>query len=137
LFEVEHHPDDVVRELQELPGHRFVEAVDTRNAVANLDHAADLLKVDLGFIARELSLDDFADLSGLDHSRPFSETATGARAARCSVTPFACQLRPEAGELAVEAAIDDVRTHLGYEAAQEAVVHGLVQLDVFAVEGAT
>src|SRR5262245_64462056 len=53
-------------------------------AVADLDHAADLLKVDLGFIARELSLDDFADLSGLDHSRPFSETATGTRADRKS-----------------------------------------------------
>src|SRR3546814_8594932 len=35
-----------------------------------LDDAADLLQVDLRLEARQLALDDFADLSGLDHLGP-------------------------------------------------------------------
>ena len=67
LLEVEHHADDVAGELQELAGHRLLEPVDARDAVADLDDATDLLQVDLRLVARQLALDDLADLSGLDH----------------------------------------------------------------------
>ena len=60
-------PNDVARELEQLAGHRLLEPVDARDAVADLDDAADLLEVDLRLVARQLALDDLADLSGLDH----------------------------------------------------------------------
>src|SRR6185436_16897011 len=78
LLEVEHHPDDVTRERQQLARHRFVETVDARDAVADLDNATDLLEVDLRLVARELALDDFTDLSGVDHFYP-SEGASPPR----------------------------------------------------------
>ena len=53
---------------EQLAGHRLLEPVDARDAVADLDDAADLLEVDLRLVARELALDDLADLSGLDHA---------------------------------------------------------------------
>src|SRR5262249_34857403 len=74
LLEVEHHPDDVVGEREELAGHRLLEPVDARDAVADLDDAADLLHVDLCLEARQLALDDFADLSGPDHRFLLSPT---------------------------------------------------------------
>ena len=60
-------PDDVARKREQLAGHRLLEPVHARDAVADLDDAADLLQVDLRLVARQLALDDFADLSGLDH----------------------------------------------------------------------
>jgi len=71
LFEVENHPDHVVGERQELPGHGLFEPVDARDPVADFDDPADLLEIDLRLVARELALDDFADLSGLDHDWSF------------------------------------------------------------------
>ena len=67
-LEVEHHPHDVAGELEELARHRLLEPVDARDAVADLDDAADLLDVDRRLEARKLALDDLADLPGLDHS---------------------------------------------------------------------
>ncbi len=69
LLEVQHHADDVAGKREQLARHRPVEAVDAGDAVAHLDHAADLLEVDLGLVARELALDDLADLACLDHVR--------------------------------------------------------------------
>src|SRR5256884_3939858 len=70
LFEVEDHADDVAGELQQLAGHRLLEPVDARDAVADLDDAADLLQIDLRLVARQLTLDDLADLTRFDHSLP-------------------------------------------------------------------
>ena len=78
--------------LQQLAGHRLLEPVHARDAVADLDDAADLLQVDLRLVARQLALDDLADLSGLDHA----------------VSPLPLrQALPHARELAVEAAVHD------------------------------
>src|SRR6185436_15894472 len=71
LLEVQHHADHVVGKLQELPGHGLLEPVHARDAVADLDDATDLLEVDLRLVARQLALDDLADLSGLDHVVPY------------------------------------------------------------------
>src|SRR6185436_6520041 len=98
LLEVEHHADDVARELQQLAGHRLLEPVHARDAVADLDHAADLLQVDLRLEARELALDDLADLSGLDHA--------------VSHLPFH-QAFPHPRELAIETAVYDHAADLG------------------------
>ena len=84
LLEVEHHADDVAGERQQLAGHRLLEPVDARDAVADLDDAADLLQVDLRLVARELALDDLADLSGLDHAFVLF------RALRARESLFAC-----------------------------------------------
>src|SRR3989449_8181213 len=72
LLEVEDHPDDVAGELEQLARHRPLEPVDARDAVADLDDAADLLQVHLRLVARELLPDDLADLSGLDHPCPLT-----------------------------------------------------------------
>src|SRR3989449_338632 len=72
LLEVEDHPDDVAGKLEQLARHRPLEPVDARDAVADLDDAADLLQVHLRLVARELLPDDFADLSGLDHPCPLT-----------------------------------------------------------------
>ncbi len=107
LLEVEHHADDVAGELQQLAGHRLLEPVHARDAVADLDHATDLLEVDLRLEARELALDDLADLSGLDHA--------------VSPLPFH-QAFPHPRELAVEAAVHDQAADLGDEAAEQLFV---------------
>ena len=98
-----HHPDDVAGERQELAGHGLLEAVHARNAVADFDDAADLLEIDLRLVARELALDDFADLSGVDHRSPLG----------------AGQPVTHALELRVEAAVQDHAADLGHEAAQQ------------------
>src|SRR5713226_8869509 len=67
LFEVQDHAHDVAGEREQLARHRVLEPVDARDAVADFDDAPDLLEVDLRLVARQLALDDFADLSGLDH----------------------------------------------------------------------
>src|SRR4030095_5091521 len=115
LLEVEHHADDIARELQQLAGHRLLEAVHARDAVADLDHAADLLQVDLRLEARELALDDLADLSGLDHAG--------------SPLPFP-QAFPHPRELAIETAVHDHAADLGHEAAEQMLVLDLFDHDV-------
>src|SRR5439155_903826 len=70
LLEVEDHPDDVAGELEQLTRHRLLEPVDAGDAVADLDDAPDLLQVDLRLVACQLSLENLADLSGLDHPCP-------------------------------------------------------------------
>src|SRR5260370_15528975 len=122
LLEVEHHADDVVREREKLARHGLLEAVHPGDAVADLDDPAHLLEVDLGLVARERALADFADLSGVDHSvisttisiiSPLGSPPEGG-SPRTADEPFI-----DAGELAVEAAVDDVAADLGDEAAQQ------------------
>jgi hypothetical protein len=54
LFEVEHHADDVAGELEQLAGHRVLEAPDAGDAVADGQHGADGLELELGLVALEL-----------------------------------------------------------------------------------
>src|SRR5947208_2986375 len=72
LLEVEDHPDDGAGELEQLTRHRLLEPVDAGDAVADLDDAPDLLQVDLRLVARQLSLEHLADLSGLAHPCPLT-----------------------------------------------------------------
>ena len=71
LFEVERDPEDAVRELQHLTGHRVLDAVDARDAVADRDDAADLRDVDIYGIAPDLVANDLGYLFGFNvHACP-------------------------------------------------------------------
>src|SRR5262249_37152341 len=71
-LEVQHEPVHAAGKFEQLTGERLVEAVDARDAVADLDDAAGLLEVDLRLVALELALDDLADLFRLDHDYPLA-----------------------------------------------------------------
>ena len=68
LFEVQHQPEDVAGELQQLAGHGALQAIDAGDAVAHLDDAAGFLEVDLRLVALQLLFDDLADLFRFDHA---------------------------------------------------------------------
>ena len=51
-------PLDAVGELDHLAGHDAGQAVDAGDAVADLEHPADLADVDLGPVTADLFLDD-------------------------------------------------------------------------------
>src|SRR5262249_32932641 len=87
LFEAQDHADDVVREVQQLPRHRLLEAVDAGDAVAHLDHPADLGEIHLGLEPLDLAPDDLADLARLDHADPLESWMIRSRMARsCPLT---------------------------------------------------
>ena len=70
LFEVERQTLDAVLELDHLAGHHAREAVDPRDAVADLEHAADLGPRDLGLELLDLTLNNRSDLVGSEfHGR--------------------------------------------------------------------
>ena len=60
LFEVQHHARDAAGELDELAGHRRLEAEDARDAVADREHRAGLGDVDLAIVVLDLALEDVA-----------------------------------------------------------------------------
>ena len=66
LFEVQRDAEHAVRELEHLAGHRVVDAVDARDAVADRDDAAHLGDVDVDGEAADLVADDLGDFLGLD-----------------------------------------------------------------------
>ncbi len=66
FLEVQREAEDVVRELDELAGHRLVEPVDERDPVADRDDRADLVDVHALRDARELGLDELGDFLGAD-----------------------------------------------------------------------
>src|SRR4029078_9255141 len=66
LFEVERDAKHAVRELEHLAGHRILDAVHTRDAVANRDDAADFGHIDVDGEAPDLIADDLGYLFGLD-----------------------------------------------------------------------
>src|SRR5262249_11124274 len=70
LLQVEHHPDNVLRKGEQLPGHRPFEPVHAGDAVSHLDHATDLGEVGLALELLDLPPDDLADLAGLDPAAP-------------------------------------------------------------------
>ena len=58
LLEVQHEPVDIVAEVEQLACHRLVEAVDMRNAVADLKNRADVVDVQIDIIVLDAFLDD-------------------------------------------------------------------------------
>ena len=62
LLEVEREPDDVVLELEHLLRHGILEAVDACDAVADLQHRADLGEVGLDVVVLDPLLEDRGDL---------------------------------------------------------------------------
>ena len=66
FLEVERQAEQVVTEVEQLPGHGLVEAVDARDTVADRQDRADLGDVDRLLVARELPFQDFGDFVGFD-----------------------------------------------------------------------
>ncbi len=64
LLEVQHHAEDLARELQQLARHGFLQAVDPGDAVAHGDDLPDLLELDARLVAGDTLLDDLANLFG-------------------------------------------------------------------------
>ncbi len=62
LLEVQHHAHQVSRELDQLAGHRVLEAVDAGDAVTDRQDRPGLDDVDLLVVAGDLLLDDLRDL---------------------------------------------------------------------------
>ena len=87
LFEVQRDAEHAVRELEHLAGHRVVDAVDARDAVADRDDAADFGDVDVDGEAADLLADDLGDLFSFDvHRLTRSLRAVVSFAASCRVT---------------------------------------------------
>ena len=66
FFEVQRDAEHAVRELEHLAGHRLLDAVHARDAVADRDDGADFGDVDVDGIAADLVADDSGDLFGFD-----------------------------------------------------------------------
>ena len=66
FFEVEGQAVDAAGELDHFARHHAGQAVDARNAVAQLDHAADLADVDARLELLNFLLDDGSDLVGFE-----------------------------------------------------------------------
>ncbi len=79
LFEVECQAADPVRELDHLAGHHAGEAVNPRDAVAHLEHAADLGPGHLGLKLLDLALNDCCDLVGSEFHASSLRRACAAR----------------------------------------------------------
>src|SRR5204863_6273803 len=76
LFQVQGDAEHAVRELEHLARHRVVDAMDTRDAIADRDDAADLGDVDVDSIAADLLADDLGDFFGFDvHHRSLKQPA--------------------------------------------------------------
>src|SRR5262249_58183828 len=109
--------------------------------VADLDDAADFLEIDLGLEARQLPLDDLADLARFDHSCSFVATARLRLEpwVRCSrsvvrfLAPLESLLQP--CELAVQAAVHDDAADLGDEAAEQGLIPDFLQPHLLAAPG--
>src|SRR6202008_3422658 len=100
-------------ELQQLAGHRLLEPVHARDTVTDLDDATDLLQVDLRLVARQLALDDFADLSGPDH--------------RSLLSLLLREASMHSRQLSVQASVDEKASHFGHEAAEQSAVRELFE----------
>ena len=65
FFQVQRNPEDAVRKLEHLAGHRLLDAVDARDAVAHGDDRADFGDVHVDSEAADLVADDLGDLFSL------------------------------------------------------------------------
>ena len=69
FFEVQRDAEDAVRELEHLAGHRPLDAVHARDAVADRDDGADFGDVDLDGVAADLVANDLGDFFRSDVHR--------------------------------------------------------------------
>src|SRR5262249_34506589 len=113
--EVEDHAAHAARELDELAGHRLIEAVDARDAVADREHGARLGDVDLAPVLLDLALQDVGDFGRLDVERHRST--------------FSRELRAELRELGAQAAVEDEVADAGDEAADQLRVDADFEID--------
>src|SRR4029079_6341456 len=74
LLEVEGHPEDVARELEQLAREGGVEAVGLGDAVADLDDRADAARLDTGVELVDRGLQDAGDLVGANGHRLVLQT---------------------------------------------------------------
>ena len=88
LFEVEGQAVDAAGKLDHFAGHDARQAVDARDAVAHLDHAADLADVDLRLVLLNFLLDYGSDLVGFEfHGRSCRSFVCGHGASRVATEP--------------------------------------------------
>ena len=117
LFQVQHQPDDAaVAEVEQLAGHRRLEAVDAGDAVAGLEHGAGLHDGDLLVEALDLLADDLADLFGANLHDWFSLVL-----AFRLVEKLLPQVRELGADAAVQHQIADLRDHAADELGSTAV----------------
>src|SRR5262249_57486433 len=69
FLEVQRDPEHPVRELEHLAGHRVLDTVHARDAVADRDDAADFGDIDVDGEAANLFADDLRDFVGFDVHR--------------------------------------------------------------------
>ena len=86
LFEVQRDAEQAVRELEHLAGHRLVDALDARDAVADRDDGADFGHVHVDGECAELFPDDPGDVVSLDGHRYTFSTSFCRMRASCRVT---------------------------------------------------
>ena len=75
-------PETSPGKLDELAGHRVLEAVDARDAVADREHGAGLGDVDLAAVLLDLALQDVGDLAGTEFHGFLSSSAQAVRPSR-------------------------------------------------------
>jgi len=66
FLEVQRHAHHAVRQLQQLAGHRLLEAVDSRDPVTDTDDRPHLGQIGLFLVILDLGADDLADFVDLD-----------------------------------------------------------------------
>ncbi len=72
FFEVQRDAEQSVRELEHLAGHRALDAVNARDAVADGDDGADFGDVHLDGVVADVVANDLGDFFGLDLHSLFS-----------------------------------------------------------------
>ena len=96
FFEVQRDAEHAVRELEHLAGHRVLDAVHARDAVADRDDAADFGDVDVDGVAADLLADDLGDFFSFDvhcYSGGPCRRACPSRPAHCASHPtYRCEL---------------------------------------------
>src|SRR5262249_14325065 len=118
LLEVQREAGDAVLELEQLEGDAVLEPVDARDAVADLEDAADLGEVDLDVEVLDPVLEDRRDLFGAQ--------------LHCDSAPCCSEVVAEALEAALDAGVDPHRADLEDEAADQVRVDRAGRLDLAA-----
>ena len=110
-------------ELEQLAGHRAVEAVDAGDAVADGEDGAGLGDVDLLVVVLDLLADDPADLFGAD---VHCDSVSGGDPKVVLPLQGAAQVL----ELGADGAVEDDAAHLGDDAAEDGGVDGALDDDL-------
>ena len=119
LLEVERDADDAVLELEPLEGDAVLEAVDARDAVADLEDGPDLGEIGLDVVLLDPLLQDRGDLFGAELHRGLSFFNSGS----------GDELATEPVQAAAHACVDAQRAGLEDEAADEVGVDRARRLD--------